>query len=76
MDELKEVLETISSDPLEDLSEYPAALVVYTPDGPRVWLNNWQQLTPRLLDQFKVHAVAEREASRRKLIKTEKEVSK
>lgn len=76
MDELKDFLEDFSESEAVDLSGYPAALVVYTPKGPRVWLNKWEQLTPRLLDQFKIHAVAEREASRREKIRKDKEGQK
>lgn len=74
--DLKELLEIFSSSEATDLSKYPAALVIYTSEGPRVWLNEWQNLTPRLLDQFKIHALAEREACRRALIRKEKEASK
>lgn len=76
MDELKDFLEDFSESENEDLSEFPAALVVYTSDGPRVWLNKWQQLTPRLLDNFKIYASAEREACRRETIRKGKEASK
>lgn len=76
MDELKDLLEELSDSESVDLTDFPAALVVYTSDGPRVWLHNWQGLTPRLLDQFKIHAIAEREACRRQTIRNDKEVSK
>ena len=62
-EEFKELLEALAPEE-EDITQYPAFVVIYKPDKIEVHLNKWEQLNPRRIEQAKVHIVAERDRHR------------